>query len=160
MSPSIPYGAYAREALLGVVRRVLKEAACDGISPPHHFYVSFRTDHEQTLVPDFLKQAYPDQTAIVLRHQFWDLSVEAHGFSVVLSFNGTKESLFIPFNALTGFSDPSVKFSLQFLPEFGGGIEVPEPPSSPQTPDTSPESEGPKDEKKGQIVDFDSFRKK
>ncbi|MDR0661974.1 MAG: ClpXP protease specificity-enhancing factor SspB [Holosporales bacterium] len=160
MSPSIPYGIYAREALLGVVRRVLKEAARGGISPPHHFYISFRTDHEQTLVPDFLKQAHPDQTAIVLRHQFWDLSVESQGFSVVLSFNGTKETLFIPFNALTGFSDPSVKFSLQFLPEFGEGTEAPDPSPSPQTPDASPEAGGPKDEKKGQIVDFDSFRKK
>ncbi|MDR1267640.1 MAG: ClpXP protease specificity-enhancing factor SspB [Holosporales bacterium] len=161
MASHITYGAYAREALLAVVRRVLCEASCGGIPAPHHFYISFRTDHAQTEVPAFLKESYPDQMTIILQHQFWDLHVEEEGFSVVLSFSGARESLSIPFDALTGFSDPSVKFSLQFLPDFS----MPgAPPLLPTGSDDSPSFPAQKSQShkgdKGQVVHLESFRKK
>ncbi|MDR0406590.1 MAG: ClpXP protease specificity-enhancing factor SspB [Holosporales bacterium] len=155
MTSHIPYGAYARKALLGVVQRVLKEAAHNGIPTPHHFYISFRTDHSQTIVPDFLRESYPDQMTVILQHQFWDLCVEEHGFSVVLSFNGVQEKLFIPFGALTTFSDPSVKFGLQFMPDFE--TEDTAPPESPEPPPASPD---PERDGEGNVVRLESFRKK
>jgi hypothetical protein len=51
---------------------------------------------------------------IVLEHQFWDLKIHEREFEVALSFNDKRERLLIPFNAITAFSDPSVKFGLQF----------------------------------------------
>ena len=51
---------------------------------------------------------------IVLQHQFWDLNVTEHTFEVGLSFSGMPERLLIPFDALTGFFDPSVQFGLKF----------------------------------------------
>ena len=51
---------------------------------------------------------------IVLQHQFWDLTVEEHQFSVGLSFSGVQYQLVIPFSAVTHFTDPSVGFGLQF----------------------------------------------
>ena len=51
---------------------------------------------------------------IVLQHQFWDLTVTDDAFEVGLSFNGIPERLFVPFAAIKGFADPSVKFGLQF----------------------------------------------
>ena len=51
---------------------------------------------------------------IVLQHQFWDLTVEGHQFSVGLSFSGVQYQLVIPFSAVTHFTDPSVGFALQF----------------------------------------------
>ena len=51
---------------------------------------------------------------IVLQHQFWDLAVTEHNFSVGLSFSGVQHRLKIPFSAITHFTDPSVGFGLQF----------------------------------------------
>ncbi|MDR2417251.1 MAG: ClpXP protease specificity-enhancing factor SspB [Holosporales bacterium] len=148
----IPYGTYAREALLGVVRRVLEDAAREGIHPPHNFFITFRTDHPETKISDFLRESYPDQMTIVLECQFLDLCINEHGFSVSLSFNGVQEKLFIPFGGLTSFSDPSVKFGLQFLPDFET-YDVPSPPSS--EPPTPSGTNG-----EGNIVKLESFRKK
>ena len=50
---------------------------------------------------------------IVLQNQYWNLSVKQNNFSVALSFNKKKETLIIPFNAITKFYDPFVKFSIQ-----------------------------------------------
>ena len=50
---------------------------------------------------------------IVLQNQYWDLEVKKNYFSVTLSFNKKKESLEIPFTAITKFYDPFVKFSIQ-----------------------------------------------
>jgi hypothetical protein len=51
---------------------------------------------------------------VILQHQFWDLAVHERGFEVGLSFGGIPEKLSIPFEAVTGFFDPSVQFGLQF----------------------------------------------
>ena len=53
---------------------------------------------------------------IILQHQFWDLIVTDHGFEVGLSFSNVPEKLHVPFDAITGFFDPSVKFGLKFEP--------------------------------------------
>src|SRR5450830_1694369 len=51
---------------------------------------------------------------IILQHQHWDLAVSERGFEVGLSFGGIPEKLGIPFEAISGFFDPSVQFGLQF----------------------------------------------
>jgi hypothetical protein len=51
---------------------------------------------------------------IVLQHQFWELGITEHTFEVGLSFSNVPERLLIPFDALTGFFDPSVQFGLKF----------------------------------------------
>jgi hypothetical protein len=51
---------------------------------------------------------------IVLQYQYQDLKVTKDEMSVTLSFSGVKESITIPFSAITTFADPSVQFGLQF----------------------------------------------
>src|SRR4029453_7667761 len=51
---------------------------------------------------------------IILQHQFWGLEVEKNSFSVTLSFNDRHERISIPFEAITSFADPAVKFGLRF----------------------------------------------
>ena len=65
-------------------------------------------------IPVFLKENYPEEMTIVLEHQFWDLKIHKREFEVALSFNDKRHRLVIPFNSITAFSDPSVKFGLQF----------------------------------------------
>jgi len=108
------YDQMVEDALRGVVRRALTEAAMSGLPGDHHFYITFRTDTPIVRIPGHLKAQYPREMTIVLQHQFWDLGVEADGFTVTLSFGGKHEPLFIPYDMIVSFADPSVKFALQF----------------------------------------------
>jgi hypothetical protein len=110
----IRYDLRVQEALRGVVRRVLSDAAKDGISGDHHFYISFATGAEGVRLSNRLRQQYPERMTIVLQHQFWDLTVSEHGFEVGLSFKNVPERLYVPFDALMEFYDPSVQFGLKF----------------------------------------------
>jgi len=110
----IRYDLLAQEALRGVVRHVLADAAKNGLPGDHHFYISFDTSAEGVRISPRLREQYPDEITIILQHQFWDLSVNDDGFEVGLSFGGVPEKLVVPFAAIKGFFDPSVQFGLQF----------------------------------------------
>jgi hypothetical protein len=108
------YDLMVQEALKGVVRKVLSDAAREGLPGEHHFYVSFRTGAPGVRISQRLREKYPDEMTIVLQHQFWDLQVHDHTFEVGLSFSGIPERLLVPYEALSGFFDPSVEFGLKF----------------------------------------------
>ena len=108
------YPKMVETALRGVVREALARAAREGLRGTHHFYVSFRTHARGVVLPDYLMAKYPEEMTIVLQHQFWGLEIRDQEFSVTLSFQNRPEQLTIPFDAVTSFVDPSVKFGLQF----------------------------------------------
>ncbi len=110
----IRYDLLVQDALKNVVRKVLGDAAREGLPGEHHFYVSFRTDFPGVRLSTRMREKYPQDMTIVLQHQFWDLSVSEYAIEVGLSFSGVPERLLIPFDALTGFFDPSVQFGLKF----------------------------------------------
>jgi len=110
----IRYDVLTQEALRGVVRTVLTDAATKGLPGEHHFFISIDTRAEGVRISTRLKAQYPDEMTIVLQHQFWDLTVSEETFEVGLSFNGIPERLVVPFTAIKGFFDPSVQFALQF----------------------------------------------
>ena len=114
MADHIRYDLLTQQALRGVVRRVLADAAKKGLPGDHHFYISFDTGAEGVRLSERLRLQYPEQMTVILQHQFWDLAVNDHGFEVGMSFGGIPEKLNIPFDAITGFFDPSVQFGLQF----------------------------------------------
>jgi hypothetical protein len=111
---SIAYARLVEAALMGVVRRVLADTARDGVESPHHFYITFRTDHPDVDMPAELRQRYRPEMTIVLQHQFWDLEVGEDRFAVTLSFSGRPHRLSVPFSAVKVFADPGVEFGLQF----------------------------------------------
>jgi hypothetical protein len=175
----IRYDLLAQEALRGVVRRVLTDAATNGLLGEHHFYVTFDTRAAGLKISERLRTEHPEEMTIVLQHQFWDLEVSEEGFEVGLSFKGIPERLVIPFEAIKGFFDPSVQFGLQFetlaasepgaaLAESKDGkrrssqavapAAEPKPPvpapSDAGEPEPRPPAEG------GQVVRLDRFRKK
>lgn len=126
----IRYDLLVQDALRGVVRKVLSDAAHNGLMGEHHFYVSFRTEAPGVRISQALREKYPQDMTIVLQHQFWDLSVTEHAFEVGLSFSGVPERLLVPFDALSGFFDPSVQFGLKF--DLGEAAnEVPGEPEAP-----------------------------
>lgn len=118
----IRYDLLVQDALRSVVRRVLTDTARDGVPGEHHYYVSFRTTAPGVRISNRLREKYPDEMTIVLQHQFWDLGVTEHTFEVGLAFGGIPERLLVPFEAVTGFFDPSVQFGLKF--EVAGGTSL------------------------------------
>jgi uncharacterized protein len=132
----IRYDILTQDALRGVVRTVLADAAAKGLPGEHHFFISFDTQAEGVRLSPRLKAQYPKEMTIVLQHQFWDLVVTNQGFEVGLSFNGVPERLVVPFLAITGFVDPSVQFGLQFATVAAG--EEPSDASETATPDRPP----------------------
>jgi uncharacterized protein len=110
----IRYDLLAQEALRGVLRTVLSDAAKNGLPGDHHFFVTFDTCAEGVRLSQRMRAQYPKEMTIILQHQFWDLSVTEDAFEVGLSFGGVPERLAIPFSAVRGFYDPSVEFGLQF----------------------------------------------
>lgn len=159
------YDRMVENALRGVVREALQEVVAQGLPGEHHFYITFLTNHPDVGVADRLKARYPDEMTIVLQHRFWDLQVFDTHFEVTLTFGDVAEELSIPFAALTGFADPSVRFGLQFgdlrLPEAeeegeGGenSVEGAEKAAEAEAPDAPPADDGEK------VVTLDRFRKK
>ena len=154
MKDLLRYDKMVETALRGVVREALARTAASGLPGTHHFYITFKTRWPGVKIADALVQQYPEEMTIVLEHQFWDLDVEEDRFAVTLSFQGRTERLNVPFEAVTSFTDPSVKFGLQFQP--GEGMA---PPTAP-APKPDAKKKADKEAKTGEVVALDSFRKK
>ena len=112
----IRYDVLARDALRGVLRRVLTDAAEHGLPGEHHFFITFLSTADGVKLSPRLLAQYPEEMTIILQHQFWDLMVLEDRFEVGLSFGGIPERLVVPFNSIKSFLDPSVQFGLQFEP--------------------------------------------
>ncbi len=109
----IDYGKRINQAILNVIKEILKDLSKSKISSNHCFYITFKTKAKGVELPSFLKKEYPDEMTIVLQNQYWDLKIRKNDFSVVLLFNKKKELLIVHFNSIVKFYDPFVKFSIQ-----------------------------------------------
>ena len=164
----IRYDLLARDALRGVVRQVLSNAAAQGLPGDHHFFITFLTKAEGVKLPPRLLAQHPEEMTIILQHQFWDLQVSDQSFEVGLSFGGIPERLVIPYAALKSFLDPSVKFGLEF--DTADSEQVPAttlPAAAPAVAAPAAEARGeaagdaPKPADGGaEVVRLDRFRKK
>ena len=174
-SDHIRYDILAQQALLGVVRTVLTDAAKKGLPGEHHFKITFATTAPGVRLSERMRGQYPDAMTIVLQHQFWDLTVDDDGFEVGLSFGGVPERVAVPFDAVTAFFDPAVQFGFQFEaldkqaadePSAAAPMPAPRPvaieksdaappaPASPAEPTPNEKSGG------AEVVRLDRFRKK
>jgi hypothetical protein len=162
----IRYDVLARDALRGVLRHVLKDAAEQGLPGEHHFYITFLSTAEGVKISPRLLSQYPQEMTVILQHQFWDLVVTDDRFEVGLSFNGIPERLVVPFSSIKSFFDPSVQFGLQFEAneeaESAPTAEiVPVPVAEPVSKDDSESTDEPVKQGEGaEVVRLDRFRKK
>lgn len=151
---TIDYPSILQDALRDAVRRVLAQVAEHGLPGEHHFYIGFRTDYPGVEIPRFLRDQYPEETTIILQHQFWGLTVEDDAFSVILSFGGSRQRLVIPFAALTAFADPAAQFALRFAPA-GEEEDAEEAEAAP-----APEPAAEEPARPGEVLRFDPSRKR
>jgi uncharacterized protein len=120
----IRYDLLVQDALRSVVRRVLADTARTGLIGDHHFNIAFKTQAPGVVAPAAVRSRFPDEMSIILQHEFWDLVVTQDAFEVSLHFSRKPERLVVPFDSITGFSDPSVPFGFKLEPR------VPEPAAS------------------------------
>jgi hypothetical protein len=157
----IRYDVLARDALRGVLRRVLSDAAAHGLPGDHHFFITFLSKADGVKLSPRLLAQYPEEMTIILQHQFWDLVVTEDYFEVGLSFGGTAERLVVPFGAIKSFFDPSVQFGLQFEPSETEAAAAAEPEPTPAPQPASESSDAPARSGDGaEVVRLDRFRKK
>jgi len=170
----IRYDVLARDALRGVLRRVLTDAAEHGLPGEHHFFITFLSTADGVKLSPRLLAQYPEEMTVILQHQFWDLVVTEDRFEVGLSFGGIPERLVVPFNAIKSFFDPSVQFGLQFEASDAAANEAPAtnlpaapapapvtsapPVSVPAATETAAEPAKPSEG--AEVVRLDRFRKK
>ena len=146
----INYDGLIEKSLKHVVVEALKIAERQGLPGENHFYITFKTNHPGTIIPQDLSIQYPEAMTIVLQHQYSNLVVSDEVFSVELSFGGRLQPLIIPFDAITYFADPYAKFGLSFSFYEIGDVHSLE--------DLEPEKKV--SGETAQIISFDSFRKK
>jgi hypothetical protein len=160
----IRYDVLARDALRGVLRRVLTDAAEHGLPGDHHFFITFLSTAEGVKLSPRLLAQYPEEMTVILQHQFWDLTVTEDRFEVGLSFGGVAERLVVPFNSIKSFFDPSVQFGLQFEPADAPTASLPvvPAPAAPTVPTPAVENkdEPAKPSEGAEVVRLDRFRKK
>lgn len=157
MSRSIDYGKLMHQAMRGLIQRVLVGVQDNGLPGLHHFFITFDTQHPDARLADWLKERYPSEMTVVMQHWFDNLEVTEDGFSVTLNFGDAPENLYIPYDAIKTFVDPSVEFGLRF--------------ETPDDDDAADEDHGEDDdsvegidipeEKRpdAEVVSLDSFRK-
>ena len=112
----IRYDLLVQDALRSVVRKVLADTARSGLVGDHRFNIAFKTHAPGVILPAAVRQRFPDEMSIILQHEFWDLAVTQDAFEVSLNFSRKAERLTVPFDSITGFTDPSVPFGFKLEP--------------------------------------------
>jgi len=179
----IRYDLLVQDALRSVVRKVLADTARNGLVGDHHFNIAFKTQAPGVVAPAAVKQRFPDEMSIILQHEFWDLVVTPDAFEVSLNFSRKPERLTVPFDSITGFTDPSVPFGFKLEPRVSepaasqapateekgatpaAAKPAPVKPAKPSQPASTPKStqraENPAEPAgEAKVVSIDAFRKK
>ena len=157
MSSTIDYGNLMHEAMRGLICKVLRDVAKNGLPGNHHFFITFDTSHPDAELADWLSDRYPDEMTVVMQHWFDNLEVTDEGFSVTLNFGDNPEPLYIPYNAIRTFVDPSVEFGLRF--ETQGDDDDEDEDDETEAAFKDDEKIETKSTKDAEIVSLDSFRK-
>ena len=168
MSQTIEYGNLMHRALRRLIQEVLEDVRDNGLQGEHHFFITFDTRHPGANIADWLMDRYPSDMTVVMQHWFDNLEITDDGFSVTLNFGDAPEPLYIPFEAIKTFVDPSVEFGLRFESqsdeddldedEESASADVEEidiPPAEPHA-----ETETDTETADADVVSLDSFRKK
>ncbi len=162
MNRSIDYGNLMHRAMRGLIQEVLAGVAKTGLPGKHHFFITFDTLHPDVELADWLADRYPTEMTIVIQHWFDNLEVTDEGFAITLNFGNNPEPMYIPYDAIKTFVDPSVEFGLRFETQDEAGDEEEDEDEAAEV-DEAPMEEMAEDEadkpREAEVVRLDSFRK-
>ena len=162
MTRSIDYGNLMHRAMRGLIQDVLTDIAENGLPGAHHFFITFNTRHPDAELADWLHDRYPEEMTIVIQHWFDNLEVTDEGFAITLNFGNNPEPMYIPYDAIKTFVDPSVEFGLRFETQDEASDEEEDEDEAAEM-DEAPMEEMAEDEaekpREAEVVRLDSFRK-
>ncbi|MDA8585720.1 ClpXP protease specificity-enhancing factor SspB [Rhodobacteraceae bacterium] len=158
MTQTIDYGTLMHRAMRGLIQEVLQDVTVTGLPGQHHFFITFDTMHPDVEIADWLSDRYPEEMTIVMQHWYDNLEVTDEGFSVTLNFGDTPEPLYVPYDSIRTFVDPSVEFGLRFETQED---DAQSPVVADNEPDSNPDDATLEEEKPkaSDVVSLDSFRK-
>ncbi|MEM5475128.1 ClpXP protease specificity-enhancing factor SspB [Pacificibacter sp. AS14] len=171
MAKSIDYGNLMHSAMRGLIRQVLENVRKDGLPGDHHFFITFDTMHPDVELADWLSDRYPEEMTVVIQHWFDNLEVNEDSFSITLNFGDSPEPLFIPYDSIRTFVDPSVEFGLRFETQDSDDDDIEEDDdiemsssdvsefTAAPTSASDEKSSGEAKPKEAEIVSLDQFRK-
>ncbi len=156
MSGTIDYGNLMHRAMRSLIQTVLADVQQNGLPGEHHFFITFDTQHPDVEIAEWLADRYPGEMTVVMQHWYDNLSVTDEGFAVTLNFGDAPEPLYIPYNSIKTFVDPSVEFGLRFetQDEEEGDEVLDELPDEINLEEIVEEPR-----KDAEVVSLDSFRK-
>ena len=156
MTRTIDYGNLMHRAMRSLIQEVLRDVEKNGLPGEHHFFITFDTHHPDVRIADWLMDRYPGEMTVVMQHWYEGLEVGDEGFSVTLNFGDAPEPLYIPYDAIKTFVDPSVEFGLRFETQEDDDDEAEEENTG---EDEQGEDSSETEHKDADIVSLDSFRK-
>ncbi len=112
---SISYQKFLNECMLEFAKKILTKICTDKLQKDQVLYISYRTDHPAVVLSAKIRERYPSEITIVMQYQFENLSVKTSGISLTVSFDGIKENIYIPFESIIHFTDPSSGYNLKFI---------------------------------------------
>ena len=151
------YKVLIEDAMLNMVRDILKKISKDGLPKKHHFLITFSSRTKGVIIPDWMKEKYPDKMTIIIRNWFENLNVTDKKFEISLNFNNNVERLTVPFNSLELFADPSVDFAISFN-QFNGTINS-ETEVDKETRDQIATKKEALSKKSENVIDLKNFKK-
>lgn len=151
MTETIDYGNLMHRAMRGLIQDVLNDVAKNGLPGQHHFFITFDTMHPDVEMADWLSDRYPEEMTIVMQHWFDNLDVTNDGFAVTLNFGDAPEPLYVPYDSIRTFVDPSVEFGLRFETQDDDDEDEPAPMEEDAKTDDPPGD--------AEVVSLDKFRK-
>jgi len=158
VASTIDYGNLMHRAMRGLIQQVLTDVQENGLPGEHHFFVTFDTMHPDVEIADWLSDRYPGEMTVVIQHWFDNLEVTDEGFTITLNFGDNPETLYIPYDAIKTFVDPSVEFGLRFETQEDEDAEVVDIEEAPMDEMVEPEDHD-DTPKEAEVVSLDQFRK-
>ncbi len=155
MARKIDYGNLMHQAMRSLITEVLRDVEANGLPGDHHFFITFDTGHPDAMLADWLRDRYPQEMTVVMQHWYDNLKVDPQGFAITLNFGDAPEPLYIPFNAVRTFVDPSVEFGLRFETH-DNDDEEDEDEDAPMDEDVE---QGTDERKDAEVVSLDKWRK-
>ena len=64
------YKPYLQKAFRQVVKDILSEVQKNGLEGESHYFMTFQTNRDDVIIPDFVRAKYPEEISIILQNQF------------------------------------------------------------------------------------------
>lgn len=136
----------------GLIIEVLRGVEADGLPGEHHFFITFDTRHPDAQLAQRLRDRYPEEMTIVIQNWFDGMKVDEDGFAITLNFGDVAEPLYVPYDAIRTFVDPSVEFGLRFETQESDDDEDDDDGGDDQDPPPAPRHDA-------EVVSLDKWRK-